>query len=298
MTILIAEDDPEVCGMFSHGFARLSIAVLTASCVADAIRIVADRRPDLALIELRLGHESGLEIIRSLGSACGERIPFIVMSGSLTISMAVEAMKLGALDVIEKPVLVDDVVAVAGRINVNRTQASDVNGVVHRPRSTADRWASYVVRAIDAPGDLRTINDWARFVGVSYTGLCETCRLVSVRPHDARDFTRMLRAVLKASVATCDPQILLDVSDARTLRTLLMRSGFAGGATRSMSPAEFLQRQRFLDARPDLLGVIARRLDSRTQPASGAIGVEDSQKGYTSDFPVTTSHCSGQYAVR
>jgi hypothetical protein len=113
-----------------------------------------------------------------------------------------------------------------------------------RPASTAERWAHYVFRACAAAGDLKTLDAWAACVGVSYTSLRETCSLLGIRPHDARDLTRMLRAVMRSTLDDCPPSALLDVSDSRTLRMLLERSGVAGGAWPvAISVEQFLSRQ-------------------------------------------------------
>lgn len=105
----------------------------------------------------------------------------------------------------------------------------------------------YVFRACAAAGDLKTLEAWAECVGVSYSSLRESCSLLGIRPHDARDLTRMLRAVMRSTLDDCPLSALLDVSDSRTLRILLERSGVAGGACAvEISVEQFLSRQRFV----------------------------------------------------
>jgi hypothetical protein len=94
-----------------------------------------------------------------------------------------------------------------------------------KPRSLGQRWAMLVLKQCDSPDDLKTLKEWARFAGVSYSSLCESCRLVGLRPHDARDFARALRALIHSSIYQCQPQMLLDISDRRTLRTFVERAG-------------------------------------------------------------------------
>src|SRR5690606_27782195 len=95
------------------------------------------------------------------------------------------------------------------------------------PASAADRWARFVLKVCESEGDLKTLKQWADFANVSYSSLRESCWLVGVRPRDARDFARVLRAVVKACERGCDPGVLLDVSDRRTLHLLLEKSGIA-----------------------------------------------------------------------
>ena len=94
-----------------------------------------------------------------------------------------------------------------------------------RPGCAAERWALHVLKGCRSSGDVKTLTQWALSAGVSYTSLRESCRLVGIRPHDARDFTRVLRAVINSQGQQCDPEVLLDVSDSRTLATLFERAG-------------------------------------------------------------------------
>ena len=120
---------------------------------------------------------------------------------------------------------------------------------ITRPASIAERWATYVFRACAAPGDLKTLEAWAECVGVSYSSLRESCSLLGIRPHDARDLARMLRAVMRSTLDDCPPSALLDVSDSRTLRALLERSGVtSSGCSGELSIEQFLDGQRFVPA--------------------------------------------------
>jgi hypothetical protein len=104
-----------------------------------------------------------------------------------------------------------------------------------------------VLRGCEAEGDLKTIEDWARCTGVSYTSLCESCRLLAIRPRDARDFVRTLRALIIAHAEGCSPDVLLDVSDRRTLATLLRRAGAGFIRFDRRTPIEqFLLSQQFV----------------------------------------------------
>jgi CheY-like chemotaxis protein len=203
---------------------------------------------------------------------------FVLISGFLSTAITVEAMKQGAVDVLEKPVRMDDLLAVvwsiigarprrrggrstvvangsaadAGTMPVEATVFEGVN--VSAPGSAAERWAGYVLKGCRAQSDLKTLTLWAACAGVSYTSLRENCRLVGIRPHDARDLTRLLRAVITSSSRRCSPQELLDVSDTRTLNTLLTRAGLAAlPQALPPSPRQFLQLQQFV--RPDNAGL-------------------------------------------
>jgi CheY-like chemotaxis protein len=115
------------------------------------------------------------------------------------------------------------------------------------PRSAAERWAMLVLHACRSDGDLKTLADWAAFVGVSYSSLCVACRLFEVRPRDARDLVRVLRAIIKSTNDGVDPAVLLDVRDRRTLRTLQEKAGMLAQDT-CVSVERFLNDQQFVAA--------------------------------------------------
>ena len=131
----------------------------------------------------------------------------------------------------------------------------------HGALTPARRWAALILQASDAPADPRTLEEWARAVGVSRSVLIESCARLGVSPRDARDLARVLRLVRRVEVPW-EPVLALDVADRRTLRALFDRAGL-DGATSGVrpTPEQFLRRQRFvaqtspgLGALRDLLG--------------------------------------------
>jgi hypothetical protein len=104
-----------------------------------------------------------------------------------------------------------------------------------------------VLKGCESEGDLKTLEDWAAFVGLSYTSLREICHVVNVRPHDARDLMRLLRVVIRSRDMHCSPEVLLDVSDSRTLRTLFAQGGIERSSrSETVSVDQFLKSQRFI----------------------------------------------------
>lgn len=93
------------------------------------------------------------------------------------------------------------------------------------PGSVIDRWAWYVLRGAVAEGDLKTLPKWATEVAVSTSVLRDTCKTVQVMPHDARDLMRALSSMFRGSQLDCDPSMLLDFADIRTLRHFQKRAG-------------------------------------------------------------------------
>ena len=84
---------------------------------ADGEAFLAAYRPgreDCLLVDAAMPGIDGFEVLRRLGEA-GHRLPAIVITGHGDVSMAVQAMKGGALDFIEKPVRAPDLLTGIGR---------------------------------------------------------------------------------------------------------------------------------------------------------------------------------------
>jgi FixJ family two-component response regulator len=271
-TVLVVDDDLGTRDVFKAALALEGFSVLAAPSVIIGIEAAQHNPVDLMLVDLRLSDGSGLDLIHQVKQNNPDVI-FILISAFLTVPIGVAAMRLGALDVLEKPVAIDVMVAlvksafervarnnaVTPRAEDSKTHSKTLLSFVSTPRSVGERWASYVVRAISAPGDLKTLDDWARFLGVSYSTLCETSRLVLVRPHDARDFMRVLRALVRS--ATCRIELSLDVSDSRTMRNMLSRSGLTSNVVDPHGRLDrFWRCQTFIDHNNDVLALVRSAL--------------------------------------
>lgn len=264
--VLIIDDDIGTQETFALALRLEQFDVTTTSSGREGIDIVRDQGSDFVVIDLRLEDMSGIDVIQSLREFW--RGHFIVVSGFVSVGVTVEAMKLGADNVLEKPVNIDTLVEV---VRAGLTRAGDRrlhdsaearDRLVHRPRTIAERWAGHVIAVCDSQsedgyGDLKTLEEWAQRIAVSYSSLCETCRLLGIRPLNARDFARVLRALRAASVHGCSPEVMLNVSDRRTIRHLSEFAGVDLEITGSHATLQdFLTRQHFVAADSEGLRII------------------------------------------
>lgn len=160
---------------------------------------------------------------------------------------------------------------------------------IENPTSSPEKWANYVLKACRSENDLRTLGMWAREVAVSYTTLCESCRLIGIQPRHARDFTRILRVILRAS---CDPHQVadfLDISDRRTLYGILESAGFSQHQMVSgrISMLSFLNNQRFIPGDNTGVRVIREVLvTSKFGMESGEMDQSDEVENHSRAFAV------------
>lgn len=109
-TILVIEDDDTFSATLMRALKRRGHTVVAAKSVAAALRQAQADAPDRVVLDLNLAGESGLNLIPrllDLNPAC--RI--VVLTGYASITTAVDAIKLGAVQYLAKPV---DVAALLG----------------------------------------------------------------------------------------------------------------------------------------------------------------------------------------
>ncbi len=82
--------------------------------LADALQLAHDNEPEYAVVDLRIGTESGLELVRQL-SALDENTRIVMLTGYASVATAVESIKLGAVHYLTKPATADEVVAALHR---------------------------------------------------------------------------------------------------------------------------------------------------------------------------------------
>jgi hypothetical protein len=144
---------------------------------------------------------------------------------------------------------------------------------VSAPASSAERWVHYVLGACRSEKDPRTIAIWAREIAVSYTTLCESCRLMRIQPRQARDFARFLRIILMPSFDPSQLSTFIDISDRRTLDSLLRKAGLEtdAGPSNRISVFDFLDNQHFIPMHNPGLNVLRELLFNNTFPVPNSL---------------------------
>ena len=109
-SLLIVEDDKSFLQRLARAMEGRGFTVTTAESVADGLTQLETTSPAFAVVDMRLEDGNGLDVI----SALKRRRPdarAIILTGYGNIATAVNAVKLGAVDYLSKPVDADDVVA-------------------------------------------------------------------------------------------------------------------------------------------------------------------------------------------
>ena len=106
--IVIVEDDALLRSVLAERLQHEGIEVSTAATLREARACLDRATPDVVLLDLRLPDGEGLDLLREVPR--GDSV-WVVMTAHATVSLAVEALKLGAHDFLEKPFSLDRALA-------------------------------------------------------------------------------------------------------------------------------------------------------------------------------------------
>src|SRR5262249_14225607 len=100
--LLLVDDEADVQYSFRRIFDSPEIELNTASSGEEALESIPRVKPDLVVMDVRMGGINGLETLRRIRQL-DTKLPVIMMTAYGTTQTAIEAMKLGAYDYLLKP---------------------------------------------------------------------------------------------------------------------------------------------------------------------------------------------------
>jgi DNA-binding NtrC family response regulator len=114
--VLLVEDEKVFARAVSTRLARAGIACRMAHTLAEAAERIAEARPDLMLLDMRLPDGSGLDFLTQLQAKEDPQIPVVVLTAYSEVDDAVAAMKLNAVDYVKKPIDLDELVLILEKV--------------------------------------------------------------------------------------------------------------------------------------------------------------------------------------
>ena len=121
-SILIVDDEPSILQSLGGLLNDEGFEVITASNGYEALKIIDRESPDLVLLDIWMPGIDGIETLKEIKKD-NPYIQVIIITGHGTIETAVKATKLGAYDLIEKPLFIDKViVAINNALNFRRLE--------------------------------------------------------------------------------------------------------------------------------------------------------------------------------
>lgn len=100
--ILVVDDEQEICNITQHFLEKKDYEVSTAMTVSGAVNLVKQVKPHIVLLDIRLGADSGLEVLRQ-AKEIDKNVKIIMVTALDDEESITKAKALGADDYITKP---------------------------------------------------------------------------------------------------------------------------------------------------------------------------------------------------
>ncbi|HYJ08368.1 MAG TPA: response regulator [Polyangiaceae bacterium] len=120
-TLLVVEDDDVLRSRLVRAFTERGFLTQGAASAREADRL-SEEAPEYAVVDLRIGDESGLAVIKSLLSK-DPATRVVMLTGYGSIATAVEAMRLGAVHYLTKPADADEILTALRRGETGKAPA-------------------------------------------------------------------------------------------------------------------------------------------------------------------------------
>ena len=124
-SILIVDDEPSIVQSLTGLLSDEGFNTLSANNGYEALKVIETESPDLVLLDIWMPGIDGIDTLKEIK----KDHPFlqvIIITGHGTIETAVKAIKLGAYDLIEKPLSIDKVI-----VAINNDSSAPIFNVAH-----------------------------------------------------------------------------------------------------------------------------------------------------------------------
>jgi two-component system, response regulator RegA len=120
---LVVDDDEVFCKVMQRALVRRGYQAITCCTIAEAEAASSEYFFNKAIVDLKIAQESGLMLIRVLKNI-NPAMAIIMLTGYSSVSTAVEAIKLGALNYFPKPIDIDEILKAFGGVPVQHEETA------------------------------------------------------------------------------------------------------------------------------------------------------------------------------
>jgi DNA-binding NtrC family response regulator len=124
-SLLVIDDDRSVLPLIRSACKQAQVEVIAAETAEEGLKLLKAHKPDVLLLDVMLPGTTGIELFEQVRKI-DERVPVIFMTAGGESDTAIEAMKLGALDYLMKPLDVE-------RIKLLVNQALEIRRLMEEP---------------------------------------------------------------------------------------------------------------------------------------------------------------------
>ena len=157
-TIVVVEDEALLGRQIARALAAAGHDVRTASTGAEGLAAVEEVEPDLVLLDLRLPDKSGLDVLEQLRAFDAE-LPVVLMTAYGSVADAVEAMRRGAADYLQKPLDLDELRLLVDRVVARARRDRELAYLRRRDRALPEGLVGQDPALLAAFDQVRRIRD-------------------------------------------------------------------------------------------------------------------------------------------
>ncbi len=157
--ILIVDDESRYRQLYASVIEGAGFTIRSAESAEAALKMIQDDVPALVVTDVRMGGASGIDLLRCVRDI-HPSLPFLIVTAYADVRDAVNAMKLGAVDYLSKPVDLDELLAaVYDTLGISNDQSTSANAVpsdslqgvvAESPAMRSVLWDAYRVAESDA----------------------------------------------------------------------------------------------------------------------------------------------------
>ena len=152
-SILLVDDEEKILKALGRALRDAGHEVIETTSARQGQRLLSERTFDVCIVDNVMPELSGLDLVRDYVASTpeGERAQVLMMTAHATVESAIEAMKLGALDYLQKPFEIDELLVVVRRaldhqrlrteyryLRSERDEQFDHYGIIGRSRAMED----------------------------------------------------------------------------------------------------------------------------------------------------------------
>ena len=117
--VLLVDDEKDFLDALGERMANRGMNVSTTTSAKDAVKKVAEESYDAIVLDLQMPEMDGIEALKAI-KKINPDMQVILLTGHATVEKGIEAMKLGAMDLIEKPADIETIAEKIKKAQANK----------------------------------------------------------------------------------------------------------------------------------------------------------------------------------
>lgn len=143
--ILVVDPDEGYRRLICDLLAEAGYSAKAKTFGTDALQVISQGECDLLLTETQISDMSGIELLQAV-QKLDSRLPVIIITGTATVSVAIDALQYGAFHLIRKPFKMGEIISVVGK-------AIKLKKILWRRKSSSSRLVSRIEMSIPSELD-------------------------------------------------------------------------------------------------------------------------------------------------